>query len=658
MNSLRSLNVPEELLVMLLNEQTGYFYQVEGWTLNCVVIGAVLADLSLKSRIDTDEESLFLIDSTKTGEPILDLCLEEIASHPEPQNTRYWIEKLTIHSETIIDATLERLVDLELLTHQDGGFYSLNHSNWHNIKSEIEQVILTDTIPSPKDSLIIGLLNACDVIRFIFELDEKKETKIKWICNLESINRKISSSLEQAIITPVIRHTPLSKKIPKVSLMELLSNPRLWDGNFPALFANMANRYGPVFQLQLPFQKPATFLAGPKVNRWVHRNARTHMTSGNYFRELEEACGAQGLITSLDGADHFRMRKIMRNYYSAEKFVERLDDACQLTRQFMSNQNWQAGSEIEVKRDTRLMINSQMTQIILSTDSQDIFEELATWKERASNCYVGHLLPNFMARTPAMNRRFKLLGAFMRRIERNHTPFRRAGAVRELADDVFSLHASDPQFLPEQNLAFMLAAAPTLQSIYVGDLLGFALVEMAKHPELAARIREEANTFFDSDDLDRSEFLEQADTVSRRFLMECLRMYPVVPVQARNVANSCTVENMSLPLGERVFIAQSAAHYMNDSFPDPYQFDIDRYLPPRNEHKTSDYAPFGLGTHMCVGYVWMNLQMIVTLMVIAYYFEFAPLPKNYKFKINPLPTLSVSKKLKLRIASQLRELPA
>ena len=135
-------------------------------------------------------------------------------------------------------------------------------------------------------------------------------------------------------------------------------------------------------------------------------------------------------------------------------------------------------------------------------------------------------------------------------------------------------------------------------------------------------------------------------------------MYPVVCIQARNVANSCTVENFALPLGERVFIAQSAAHYMDDSFPDPHKFEIDRYLPPRSEHQKSDYAPYGLGTHMCVGYVWMNLQMIVTMMTIAYYFEFAPVPKNNKLKINPLPTLSVSKKLKLRIANQLRELPA
>ncbi len=658
MDSLRSLNIPEELIVMLLNEQTGYFYQVEGWTLNCVMIGAVLADLSLKSRIDTDEESLFLIDSTKTGEPILDLCLEEIESNPDPQSTRYWVEKLTVHSETIIDSTLERLVDLEILAHHDGGFYTLNHSNWLNIKSEIEQVIFTDIIPSPKDSLIIGLLNACDVIRFIFELDDEKESKIDWICNLETINRKISSGLEQAIITPAIQQTPLSKKIPRISLKYFLTNRHFWGGNVPALFANIADRYGPVFQLPVPFKKPITFLAGPEVNRWVHRNARTHMTSGNYFRELEKACGAQGLITSLDGADHFRLRKVMKSYYSAEKFVERFDDVCQLIRQFMTSQNWQTGSEINVKRDTRLMINLQMTRITVSTDSQDMFEDLAKWKERASNCYVGNLMPNFMARTPAMNRRFKLLGALMRRIEQNHTPLQRAGAVRELADDVFSLHSSDPQFLPEQNLAFMLAAAPTLQSIYVGDLLGFALFEMANNPELAARIREEANTLFDSDDLDRSRFLQQSDTVSRRFLMECLRMYPVVCIQARNVANSCTVENFFLPLGERVLIAQSAAHYMDDCFPDPYKFDIDRYLPPRNEHQKRDYAPYGLGTHMCVGYVWMNLQMIVTFMMIAYYFEFAPLPKNYKLKIDPIPTLSVSNKLKLRIANQLRELSA
>ena len=658
MTSAHSLTIPEELIVMLLNEQTGYFYQVEGWTLNCVIIGAVLADLSLKSRIDTDENSLFLTDSTKTGEPILDLCLEEIASHPDPESTLYWVERLTTHSESIIDTTLTRLVNLEILRHHDGEFYTLNHSNWKSIKPDIEQLIFTDAIPSPKESLILGLLNVCDVNRFIFDLDEESEARVELICRLETINRKISSSLKEAIVTPAARSTRLSRKIPIVRLMELISNRHFWDGNIPALMASISSGHGPVFKLSFPFQKPMIVLAGPKVNRWVHRNARRHMTSGNYFRELEQACGAQGLITSLDGADHFRLRKVMKNFYSAQKFIERLDEVCELNRQFMSSKKWSTGSEINVKRDTRLMINLQMTRISVSTDTQDIFEDLVKWKERASNCYVGHVMPNFMARTPAMNKRFKLLNTFMRRIEQNHTPHQRAGEIRELADDVFSLHDSDPQFLPEQNLAFMLAAAPILQSIYVGDLLGFALFEMARNPEITARIREEANSFCEGVDTDRCEFLQETNTVTRRFLMECLRMYPVVCLQARNVANSCMVEDFALPLGERVLIAQSASHYMSDCFPDPWKFDIDRYLPPRSEQRSSDWAPYGLGTHMCVGYAWMNLQMVVTILMIAHYFELAPPPKNHRLKINPLPTLSVTGKLKLRITNQLHELPA
>ena len=43
------LTLPEELIVMLLNQETGYFHQVPGWDLNCAVIGAVLAELSLEA---------------------------------------------------------------------------------------------------------------------------------------------------------------------------------------------------------------------------------------------------------------------------------------------------------------------------------------------------------------------------------------------------------------------------------------------------------------------------------------------------------------------------------------------------------------------------------------------------------------------------------
>ena len=54
----QTLSLPEELILMLLNEESGYFHQVPGWDLNCTVAGAVLAELSLLGRIDTDADAV------------------------------------------------------------------------------------------------------------------------------------------------------------------------------------------------------------------------------------------------------------------------------------------------------------------------------------------------------------------------------------------------------------------------------------------------------------------------------------------------------------------------------------------------------------------------------------------------------------------------
>ena len=667
-----TLNILDEFVLLCLNERTGYFYQISGWSLNCAIIGAVLADLSINLRIDTDENSLFLIDSTKTGEPILDLCLEEIASQSDTQETRYWVERLSLHSEYIIDNTLKRLVEMEILTYFEGEFYAINESSWYaelsdysgdnqsgiHVKTRIGETIYTDIIPSPKDSLIIGLLNACNLVRSIFQLEDVYEERVALICNMELISRAIATAVEQSITNPALKHSPATKNIPAISPKSVLFNRHLWNGNLPALFANLSEQYGPVFQLRVPFLKPLTFLAGANANRWVQRNSRKFMSSGNYFRAAERICGANNLLPSIAGADHFRMRKVMARYYSKVRFHERLDDMFRLSREFMTSQKWQAGSELDIRRVSRLMINMQMSQIIVSTDSQDLFEDLVEWNERAIMCYVANLYPKFLAHTPAMKRRFRLYDTLIQRIEQNHLPIERAEAVRELADELISLHSSEPQFLPEQNLAFMLAITPVFQSIYLGDLLGFTIFEMARHPEVTAKIREEANALFDGGDLDTDRFSPENYDITRRFIMECLRMYPIISMQLRTVANSCVMEDYALPLKEQVYIIHSATHYLSDCFPDPHKFDIDRYLPSRKEHRNIGYAPYALDTHTCAGRVWFNLQVAVNVLLIAHHFEFAPLPKDYKLKINPLPALTVSKKLKLRIANQLRELPS
>ena len=115
-----------------------------------------------------------------------------------------------------------------------------------------------DILPDPRDSLIIGLLNACAIIKFIFDLDEERERRIELVCKTELFNRVLSDAVKQvAIVAPTLRRPPLTKPIPKIPLKSILSNQHLWDGNLPALIGNLADQYGPVFQINPPFQKPA-----------------------------------------------------------------------------------------------------------------------------------------------------------------------------------------------------------------------------------------------------------------------------------------------------------------------------------------------------------------------------------------------------------------
>ena len=97
---------------------------------------------------------------------------------------------------------------------------------------------------------------------------------------------------------------------------------------------------------------------------------------------------------------------------------------------------------------------------------------------------------------------------------------------------------------------------------------------------------------------------------------------------------------------------------MEDVFPDPLTFDIDRYLPSRNEHLTPGYAPFGLGTHRCMGSQWAEKQVALNVILLAHHFTFELSPPDTELRTSPFPTQSLSNKIKLVIKEKRHELPA
>ena len=661
--TLHTLTLPEELILMLLNEENGYIHQVPGWDLNCAIVGAVLGELSMLARIDTDLESLFLVDATETGDSTLDPILKEIAEEPNKHDTLYWIERLAPRAESIIDLTLDRLVEMKILEQHAGEFWTLARNARMGkfaggfsegtlvefVKTRITKEIFDDEIPDPRDAMLISLVDACDVFRFMFQLDEETERRIKFIRQTALLGRTIAAAVAENIASPLLRRSALTKKIPRVSLRKLLLNKNLRSGNIPAMFADLENEYGPVFEIKPPLAKPMIFLAGPETNQWVHRRGRMYLRAKDYFADFEKVYGANGVLPSLDGADHFRLRKSLSAAYSRGRLSGQLDQVYDNAREFMST--WKVGEVYQATNLCRRMINAQLSPLFIGVDSQDIIDDLVKYKERALMVHIMKIMPKFMLKTPGMRRRAKIIDVLLSRVQNVHTPSQRAGKPRDLADDLLSLHASDPQFVPESNLRFALSAA-LIASVYLGDAFSFALYAMASQPEMYEKIQEEADALFEGGDPDGNDFTLDAIDVTHRFIIECLRMYPIVPMSLRNVMNSCVVEGYELPVGARLFIAQSATHYMEDVFPDPYKFDIDRYKPPRNEHHSPGYAPYGLGTHTCLGSRWMDLQLTINVLMVAHYFTLRLSPLNWKLKFNALPSMKPAKSCKFLIAEK------
>ena len=88
------LRFVEEIILLLLRDEDGRFIQIPTWSMDYAIAGAVLMDLALENRIDTDLHNLVLIDETPTGDSILDEALAKIAAGGS-HDTRHWVEEVS-----------------------------------------------------------------------------------------------------------------------------------------------------------------------------------------------------------------------------------------------------------------------------------------------------------------------------------------------------------------------------------------------------------------------------------------------------------------------------------------------------------------------------------------------------------------------------------
>lgn len=659
------MRLTEELLVLLLNEQSGYLEVGTGWNFSCVIAGSILAELALENRIDTDLDELHLLDSTPTGDELLDPTLQGISESKESLDTQYWIEKNTGRSEEIVALTLQRLVDKGILDYQIGGYWSLSRSVARSktyqaadgavreeARARILKVILNDVIPDPRDVILINLAHTCEAFKLILAPEDYEErlARIEMIAKLDLIGRTVSEAIVESIVKPKIRQAFQSKPIPKFGFSDILREKEFRKGNIAKAMCRIHEKYGPVVEAPFKINKQRVIaLIGPNTNGWVNKQGRYFLRSKDYIAEFEAAFGASRTLPGLDGAEHYKMRKCLRSAYSRASLARRVPELIQLCGDSLAR--WQEGDVLPATRACQNHISSQVSHLSIGIDCSSYIDDLLTYQHRALVTHIQHALPKFMLSTPKMRRAERHIQDLLNAVHSSHTPAQRKGMAPDLADALLELHYSDPQFLPETDLTFPLVAS-MVASIYLGSSLAFAIFSMVSHPDLHESIRGEAESIFGNGHEPTAEdFAAEKIPVTHGLLVENQRLYPVIPWQLRTVMNECVVEGFEIPANTMLLVCQTAAHYMGDLFEDPLKLDIARDLPDRQEYQQPGaFAPYGLGTHACLGQRWVELQMSVNLLMIAHRLKIELTPTDYQLRINPFPTCAPSKRMKFRVA--------
>ena len=660
------IRLTEELILLMLDESSGYLEMVPGWDFSCVMAGAVIADLALEDRIDTDLQSLYLLDATPTGDRLLDPTLEEISKAEDRSETQYWIERNTVRAEDIVTLTLQRLVDKGVLEYESGGFWTLSRSVSRSgvypsadgsirreAKARILNVVLNDDIPDPRDAILVGLMHTCDRFKTLLTEEdyEEKLERIETVASMDLVGRSVANAVRESTVKPKTRRVLPTKPIPKLRVADILRQRDFLAGNIPKAMHGIFEKHGPVVRMPITMSgQPVVALMGPECNTWVNKQGRFYLRSKDYIQGLEGVFGAARTLPGMDGAEHHKMRKSLRSAYSRATLAERLPELISLCKASVGA--WNEGDVFGAAKTFQNYMSSQVSHLTMGVDCSHFVDDLLAYEHRALVTHVQGAMPKFMMSTPKMRRSKKYVRELLDAIHTSHTPAQRKGKPLDVADAILELHRNDPQFLPETDITFPFVAA-MVASIYLGSALGFAVYAMVKDPDLHGRIREEADSLFGGHREPQAEDFNNLDNidVTHRLFLESERLYPVIPWQLRTVMNQCVVNSFELPPRTRLLICHTATHYSQDLFADPLKFDIDRYLPDRREDMTAGaYAPYGLGTHTCLGHRWLELQMVVNLLVIAHHLELEMLPANYKMRINPFPTAAPSKKLKFRVA--------
>ena len=205
------LSFVEEIVLLLHDDASGDFVELPQSVFSVVIAGAALMDLAIRNRIDTDLESLTVVDRTPLGDDILDdvlatvVAAESKAAGTGPFDISAALYDAAAHAEIYRARALGRLIQRGILREENGRhlwvfrsrrYPVIDDTEQQEVRARLRHILLSDEIPDPRDIVLICLVAACSLLRFILSPDEIDGTaaRVEQLRKMDLIGQAVTKS--------------------------------------------------------------------------------------------------------------------------------------------------------------------------------------------------------------------------------------------------------------------------------------------------------------------------------------------------------------------------------------------------------------------------------------------------------------------------------
>ena len=215
------LSLTEELVLVALDDDTGRLIDLLPFSLETAIAAALVMDLTLAGRIDTDPERLFVLSPAPTGHAIIDEVLARIAAEPAPLSSAEWLRRLAIPGLALRDRVLDQLVQRGVLRSVEKRFLWVFRTRVYpptsgleerEVKSRVMTLLNNDDIPDSRDAMLVGLLRATGIMERLLSEPEylRLRARIDQMSGLEEVSRALTQEVADLYMLLASARAPMA----------------------------------------------------------------------------------------------------------------------------------------------------------------------------------------------------------------------------------------------------------------------------------------------------------------------------------------------------------------------------------------------------------------------------------------------------------------